>query len=250
MVRDSSIRPDDILTGSAETGASGWLARRRLRYKTHRTLQLTDVRANLRTGDIILFHKTARSGILDTFELDFLAPLFFRTNEFRHCGIVLRRGDDVSVVECTQPQHTGREHAAYPTGGPAIREVPLEPLLESYTRDNGVPHFAVRHVPVEISGDELMRIVTAIGPVVYLEGTRSIPLYAASLLMPSSIVARMIARYSNEMMCSEFVHRVLAECGVLRAAPSKIFPPYIIEGSSSFAEYDLVGYSDLIRFTL
>ena len=213
-------------------------------------MQLTDVCSDLRTGDIILFHKTARSGILDTFELDFLAPHFFRTNEFRHCGIVVRRGDDVSVVECTQPQHTGREHAAYPTGGPAIREVPLEPLLESYTRDNGVPHFAVRHIPAEISPDMLMRVVTAIGPVIYLEGTRSIPLYAASLLMPSSIVARMIARYSNEMMCSEFVHRVLAECGVLRAAPSKIFPPYVIEGSSEFAKYDLVGYSDLVRFTL
>lgn len=250
MVRDDSIRPDDILTGSGGTGAGGWLVRRRMRYKTHRTLQLAEVRANLRTGDIILFHKTARTGILDTFELDFLAPLFFRTNEFRHCGIVVRRGDDVSVVECTQPQHTGREHAAYPTGGPAIREVPLEPLLESYTKDNGIPHFAVRHIPAEIPAEDLMRVVSEIGPVVYLEGTRSIPLYAASLLMPPGIVSRLIARYSHAMMCSEFVHRVLAECGVLRAAPSKVFPPYVIEGSTEFARYDLIGYSGLIRFTL
>jgi len=250
VVRDGSLRSDDLLTPDRSAGAGGWLARRRYRYKGHPTVRLAQVRENLRTGDIILFHKTARTGILDSFELDFLAPLFFRTNEFRHCGLIVRSGDEIRVVECTQPQHTGREHAAYPTGGPAIREVPLEPALESYTRDNGIPHFAVRHVPRVISAREMMKIVHEIGPVRYLEGSRSIPLYAASMVLPRVILSRLIARFSEEMMCSEFVHRVLSRFGLLRETHSKLFPPYIFESPELFGRYDLAGYSEVVRFTL
>ncbi|HEX6576492.1 MAG TPA: hypothetical protein VF042_16105, partial [Gemmatimonadaceae bacterium] len=184
------------------------------------------------------------------FELDFLAPLFFATNEFRHCGLVVRRDDEVSVVECTQPRHTGREHATYPAGGSAIREVKLEHLLESYTRDNGIPHFAVRHIPHEISADDLMSTAKSFGPVQYLEGTRSLPLYAASLLLPGAAVSRLIDSHSGFMMCSEFVHGVLAKLGALRGARSKVFPPYIFESAKLFGRYDVAGFSELVRFTL
>jgi hypothetical protein len=227
-----------------------WLARRRLRYKNGSMARLPDIRDRLKTGDIILFHKTARSGFLDSLELDFLAPMFFPSSEFRHCGLIIRRGDELAVLECTQERHTGREHAIYPTGGPAIREVRLEPLLESYTRDNGVPHFGVRHIPSEISPDGLMSVVKAIGPVKYLEGTKSLPLYAASLLLPGAFMRALIARHADQMMCSEFVHSVLAKLGALRDAHSKIFPPYIFESAELFPGHDLAGFSDVVRFTL
>jgi len=225
-----------------------WIERRRFRYKRHRVVPLQEVRSALKTGDIILFHKTARAGILDTLEMDVLAPLFFDQNEFRHSGIVVRRGDDLFVVECTEKQHSGEAHASYPTGGPAIREVPLEPLLAAYTEDNGDPHFGVRLIPAALDESVVMTRVKEIGPVIYLRARRSISIYLSSFFLPARIHRVLMARYSGEMMCSEFVHKVLAGCGVLREFPSKLFAPYVIENPQLFERHDLAGYSDVVRF--
>jgi len=238
------------VTSSDAKRRAGWLERRRFRYKKHRTVLLSDVRADLKTGDIILFHKTARTGLLDTLELDFITPLFFSPNEFRHSGIVVRRGDSLFVVECTEEFHSGHAYASYPFGGKGIREVPLEPLLEAYTRDNGDPHFGVRMIRREIDADVLVAIVRQFGPVSYLRASRSIPIYVASFFLPPSVHSRIIERYRAEMMCSEFVHSVLVKCGALRDYPSKIFAPYIIENPRLFEEHDVAGYSDIVRFVV
>ena len=228
--------------------AIGWIERRRFRYKSHPVVLLDEVRGSLKTGDIILFHKTARSGILDTLELDVLAPLFFDKNEFRHSGIVVRRGSELFVVECTEEHHSGASHAAYPTGGAGIREVPLNPLLAAYTADNGDPHFGVRFIPAAIDEHTLMSRVKEIGPVAYLRARRSISIFLTSFFLPPRIHGRIMERYSGEMMCSEFVHSVLAGCGALREYPSKLFAPYVIENHDLFRRHDIAGYSDVVRF--
>lgn len=249
MVRNRALRQDDLVTPVPEARrAIGWIERRRFRYKGRPVVPLQDVRGALKTGDIILFHKTARSGILDTLEMDVLAPLFFDENEFRHSGIVVRRGDDLFVVECTEQQHSGAAHASYPTGGPGIREVPLEPLLAAYTDDNGDPHFGVRFIPAALDESTVMSRVKEIGPVIYLRARRSISIYLSSFFLPERIHRRLMARYSGEMMCSEFVHSVLAACGVLREFPSKLFAPYVIENPRLFQRHDLTGYSEVVRF--
>ena len=228
----------------------GWLERRRFRYKRHPVLPLQEVRGSLKTGDIILFHKTARTGILDTLEMDVLGPLFFDPNEFRHSGIIVRRGDELFVIEVTEERHSGAAHASYPVGGSGIREVPLEPLLAAYTRDNGDPHFGVRFIPSEIDETALMSRVREIGPVIYLKARRSISIYLASFFLPPRVHRRIMNRYSGEMMCSEFVHSVLAACGALRDYPSKLFAPYVIENPKLFERYDIAGYSEVVRFVL
>jgi hypothetical protein len=226
-----------------------WLMRRRLRYKHHPMVTLDEVRDRLQTGDIILFHKTTRTGLFDTLELDFVAPLFFERNEFRHSGIVVRRNDGLFVIECTEEFHSGHVHARYITGGKGIREVPLEQLLAEYARDNGDPHFGVRLIGRAISADALTDIVHKIGPVSYLKASRSVPIYLSKYFLPRGTVERIARRYANQMMCSEFVHFVLARCGALRDYQSKLFAPYIIENHSLFARHDAAGYSDIIRFT-
>ena len=238
------------MTSPEARGVGGWMERRRLRYKRHETVGLDDVRGDLKTGDIIMFHKTTRSGVLDTIEMDVLAPLFFPENEFRHSGLVVRRGDELSVVECTDEYHSGHDHAEYPTGGKGIREVALEPLLAAYTRDNGEPHFGVRFIPQAIPTERFMSVVNAIGPVSYLKGSRSVALYLSSFVLPSRALKHAIQMHADQMMCSEFVHAVLAECGALREYPSKIFAPYLLENSHLFEKYDLVGYSEIVRFTI
>lgn len=233
---------DGVLGGS-------WSERRRLRYKRHPTVAFEEVRGALKTGDIILFHKTTRSGLLDILEMDIVAPLFFAENEFRHSGIIVRRGGDLFVMECTEEFHSGHLHARYPTGGKGIREVPLGPLLQDYTRDNGDPHFGVRFIAEEIGLDALLKTVEEVGPVTYMKAHRSVPIFLSQYVLPAGIVRKVAAAPARQMMCSEFVHRVLSGCGVLRDFPSKLFAPYIIEDSSRFRMHEIVRYSDIVRFT-
>jgi hypothetical protein len=225
-----------------------WLERRRYRYLREHDLGFDDVREHLKTGDIILFHKSGRSGLLDALEMDLVSPLFYRETEFRHCGLIVRDGGKLAVLECADRFHSGHEIASYPWGGTGIREVPLEPLLEKYACDNGESHFGVRFIPEPIPTDVVLKAVEEIGPVGYLKAWRTISLYLSSLVLPRGVVRRIADRHAGEMMCSEFVHAVLSRCGALRDYTSKIFTPYIIENGEHFSRHDAAGYSDIVRF--
>ncbi len=240
--------------GPSESQSGGnrqlrWIERRRLRYKTHPTFAFEDVRAKLKTGDIILFHKTARSGFIDSMELDFISPLFFRATEFRHSGIILRQGDDITVLECADETHSGHTHAAYPTGGSGIRIVPLEPLLSAYTRDNGDPHYGVRLISSEIPVSRILEVVGEFGPIRYLRMQRSIPLFLTRFLLPSTVRRKVLGAFRHEMMCSEFVHNILNQCGALADYQSKLVAPYSLEDDRFFRRLERIPFSDIVRFS-
>ncbi len=209
---------------------------------------MSDVRDELKTGDIILFHKASRNGILDTLEMDVIAPLFFRETEFRHCGIVVRRDDSLAVLECADQFHSGHQIASYPWGKSGIREVELEPLLARYAEDNADAHFGVRFIPNEIPLEKMMEAIHQIGPVSYLKPYRFAWIYFSSFVMPGRFFNRLVDIHATQMMCSEFVHATLARCGALGAYTSKVFAPYIIENPEHFEQHDKVGYSDIVRF--
>jgi hypothetical protein len=226
-----------------------WIDRRRLRYKKHPIVPYAEVRNRLRTGDIILFHKTSRSGFIDTLELDFVSPVFFRDNEFRHSGIVVRTGSDVHVLECAEERHSGYSHAEYPTGGKGIRLVPLEPLLDAYTRDNGDPHYGLRFIANEIPQQRIFEVLKGYGPISYLPMQRSLPLFLTRYVLPQRIRKPLLDAYRSQMMCSEFVHTMLHRCGALGDYPSKLFAPYLIEDDVFFRRLSIVPFSDIVRFT-
>lgn len=46
----------------------------------------------------------------------------------------------------------------------------------------------------------------------------------------------------------EFVHSLLNKCGVLKDYPSKLFAPYTIENTAAFREFEIVKYSEVVRF--
>lgn len=220
-----------------------------MRYKRHPAVSFADVRDRLKTGDIILFHKTARSGFIDSLELDFVSPVFFRANEFRHSGIIVRHDDEVKVLECAEERHSGYSEASYPTGGTGIRFVPLESLLDAYTRDNGQPHYGVRFIDAEIPADVVFDALSEYGPVGYLKMQRSIPLFLTKFILPGRIRARVLDAFRHEMMCSEFVHSILNRCGALADYPSKLVAPYSIEDDGFFRRLARVPFSDIVRFT-
>ena len=220
-----------------------------MRYKRHPTVSFAEVRDRMKTGDIILFHKTARSGIIDSLELDFVSPLFFRANEFRHSGIIVRHDDEVKVLECAEETHSGYSAASYPTGGTGIRTVPLESLLDAYTRDNGRPHYGVRFIDSAIPVETVYHALRGYGPVAYLKMQRSIPLFLTQFVLPARIRGRVLEAFRHEMMCSEFVHSILNRCGVLADYPSKLIAPYSIEDDGFFRRLARVPFSDIVRFT-
>lgn len=241
MAWHGTLRQDDFV--------KSWIGQRRSRYGGPHALRFKDVRDDLKTGDILLFHKAGRSGFLDTLEMDLVAPLFFRETEFRHCGIVARKDDSVSLIECADEFHSGHDIANYSFGASGIREVSLEPLLEKYSEDNPGAHFGVRFIPREIPRETLHSAIDQIGPVSYLKGYRTASIYLSSFFLPQRVIDKLIDLHATQMMCSEFVHAVLARCGALRDYTSKLFAPYILENPDHFSRHDNVGYSDIVRFT-
>jgi len=241
-----------ILLAASATAAAGaaaaWISRRKLRYKRKPIVDFHEIRSAARTGDILLFHKTNRSGLLDTLELDVVSPLLFLENEFRHSGIIVRKGGELFVMECADQFHSGHTEATYLTSGNGIRLVPLEPLLQAYNRDNGDPHFGIKHIAAEIELRDLNASIEQYGSVNYLKVHKSACIFLLDIFLPRSLHRKVVDAYKDEMMCSEFVHSVLNRCGVLKDYPSKLFAPYSIENRDVFEKLEVVKYSDIIRF--
>jgi len=237
-----------MVVGIPVAGLGWWLKRRQLRYKRHTIVEFDDIRADTRTGDILLFHKTSRNGLVDALEQDVVSPLLFSENEFRHSGIVVRKAGELFVMECADRFHSGHGEATYLTKGNGIRIVPLETLLEAYNRDNGDPHFGIRHISEEISFDKIEATLEQYGPIDYLRMHRSAYVFLSCAVLPKRLQPGVLEKYRNEMMCSEFVHSLLSRCGVLRDYPSKLFAPYTIENSAAFREFEIVKYSEVVRF--
>lgn len=225
-----------------------WLTRRKLRYKNQAITPFEQIRDRARTGDIILFHKTTRNGLVDALELDVISPLVFTETEFRHCGIIVRKNGELYVMECADELHSGHSEAKYLTKGTGVRLVPIETLLDAYNRDNGDPHFGIKYISEEIPASKLEATLDEYESVNYLKMHKIAYIFLSHLLLPRKLHRRIVASFRNEMMCSEFVHSFLFKCGVLKDYPSKLFMPYYIEDSEVFQRLEIVRYSEIMRF--
>ena len=183
-----------VIAAIGVTWLARWIDKRKLRYKGQEILDFESVCADAKTGDILLFHKTNRSGLLDTLELDVLSPMLFDENEFRHSGIILRENDELFVVECADEFHSGHSDARYLTAGNGIRMVPLETLLEAYNRDNGDPHFGIRHISREIPVQQVYSSLEQYGAIDYLKVHKSAGVFLSHALLPESLHLRSCGR--------------------------------------------------------
>lgn len=226
-----------------------WISRRKLRYQRYEVVDFNDVKANARTGDIILFHKKSRNGFIDILELDVLSPLLFGETEFRHCGIIVKKDEGLFVVECADEFHSGHSQATYLSQGAAVRLVALETLLSEYAKDNGSPHFGIKHIDQEIPLHSLFAVLDEYGPIKYLKTHQTGYILFSHFFLPNAMHQRIVHAYKNRMMCSEFMHSLLNRCKVLKDYPPKSFVPYYIENSAVFQKLEIVKYSDIHRFT-
>ena len=229
--------------------AVAWISRRKLRYRRFEVAAFDDIKTKARTGDIILFHKTSRNGLLDALELDVLSPLLFGETEFRHSGVIVKKDDGLFVVECADEFHSGHSQATYLSKGAAVRVVELETLLREYSRDNGGPHFGIKHIDREIPLPTLYAELEHYGQIKYLKRHKTGYVLFSHFFLPKALHQRIVHAYRNQMMCSEFIHSLLNRCRVLKDYPSKLFVPYYIENSAIFRKLEIAKYSDVHRFT-
>jgi hypothetical protein len=225
-----------------------WIRRRRRRYERQQLSDFNEIRAKAKTGDIILFHKTRRKGFMDVVELDLVSPMLFGQTEFRHCGIIVKRDDELFVVECADKFHSGHSKASYLKQGKAVRLIPLETALDEYTRDNGTAHFGIKHIAQEIPLRTLYTVLEQHAGIGYLRRHKTAQVLFSNRFFPRAVHRRIVDAYKNEMMCSEFLHSVLNKCQVLKDYPSKLFVPYYISNSAVFQTLEIVKYSDIVRF--
>jgi hypothetical protein len=225
-----------------------WLERQKQRYRNPPIVPFEKAIGSAKTGDIILFHKDTRNGLLETIEVDLLSPLVFANTEFRHCGIIVRKGAELHVMECADELHSGHTDASYLTNGNGIRMVPIEPLLFAYNRDNGDAHFGIKYIAEEIPQEKIDAFLVEYEAVDYLKIHKIAAVLLSHLVLPARIHDRVVERFRYEMMCSEFVHHFLNKSGVLRDYPSKVFMPYYIEDERLFKSLEIVPYSNIVRF--
>jgi hypothetical protein len=225
-----------------------WLERQKERYRNPSIVPFEKAIGSAKTGDIVLFHKDTRNGLLETIEVDLLSPLVFANTEFRHCGIIVRQGGELHVMECADELHSGHTDSSYLTNGNGIRMVPIEPLLCAYNRDNGDAHFGIKYIAEEIPQEKIDAFLGEYEAVDYLKIHKIAAVLLSHLVLPARIHDRVVERFRYEMMCSEFVHHFLNKSGVLRDYPSKVFMPYYIEDAAFFKSLEIVPYSDIVRF--
>lgn len=225
-----------------------WIRRRQRRYQRYQLADFNEIRAKAKTGDIILFHKTSRTGLVDMLELDVLSPVLFGQTEFRHCGIVLKKDEELFVLECADEFHSGHSKAKYLTEGKGVRLIALETALCEYAKDNGNAHFGIKYIAHEIPLLMLDAALKHYAAINYLKTHKTAQVLFSHAFFPRALHQRIVNAYKNEMMCSEFVHSVLNKCQVLKDYPSKLFVPYYIANSAVFQKLEIVKYSDVVRF--
>ncbi|XWV24972.1 hypothetical protein QJ856_gp0807 [Tupanvirus deep ocean] len=213
------------------------------------------IKRNFKTGDIILFSCNKHSSLLD--RAAYYCRTEFLGSPYGHCGIILRDGKNLYLVECTTAEHTSYEKAMhlnnYNKGG--VRIIDLETMIQDYYNENG-GFFGVKYIKEEIPNqiffDNLMKYKESI-----FENKFLLFLFAiVDVIVSNSAAKKFINLYygpedqdhSKRMMCCEFIYRMLKDCGAVMDYQAKLFWPYLFT-NGKFDELSIMKFSKPVRFT-
>lgn len=209
-----------------------------------------DIKPMLKTGDIILFSCRKHDSFMD--ELQYFARTNLMGSEYGHVGLILRNPKGkLYVIEVTDYQHPGDDLARhlndFKKGG--VRIIKLDTLLSEYSKIH-MGYYGVKFISKEIPFDIFCSNVEKHGSKIFEYKPKLVGLAAIDILISHSLASNISNHIENKnrITCSEFTHRVLNDCGVLKEYPSKIFWPHIIE-KDIFDTLQKVEYSPLYKFT-
>lgn len=212
--------------------------------------QYQDIKLKLKTGDIILFSCKKHQSF--TSEIKYFCRTTLLGSEYGHVGIILKSNNKLYVVECTSNPHTGRQYAYhlnnYNQGG--VRIIDLEILLKEYYRDN-TGEYAVKFIEKEIPNSHIFNNINKFKNMIFEH--RLLLLFLGFI---DTCISHNLAIYlsnilpeNNTLMCSEFMHRLLCDCGILEEYPSKLFWPHTVN-NKIFEDLEIIKYSKPYKFTL
>ncbi|MEM3062074.1 MAG: hypothetical protein QW303_00820 [Nitrososphaerota archaeon] len=210
-----------------------------------------DLRDKFRTGDIIFFSCQKSDSLYNMIEY------YFRTNfvgsQFGHVGLVVRdERNELYVLECTKHHHCADRHANWlnERGLGGIRIINMDILIRKYHRRNNAI-FGVRFISREIPVTLVRNVLNRYRDVTFESKSWLYLLGIIDICFSHRIAENLLVLANKKkMMCSEFVHHFLHQCGVLGYYPSKLFWPHLFNDNRMMEELEIVKYSKLFKFTL
>lgn len=182
--------------------------------------QWSDLYPQLKTGDIILFRKNIRKGI-------HRAAYFFQTtltgSYFGHAGVIIVRDGVPYVIECTNYTHSGYKVAMQLNnkrqGG--VRIIKLDTLLPEYDAkciaiksiEQAIPNKVVEEKLIGYRDKIFESLVHLFFPVLF------------DFYFSHTLARKFTKGSENQLFCTEFVYKLLHDCGVVKEYPAKLFWP-------------------------
>lgn len=202
----------------------------------------------LKTGDIILFACNGYSGIID--KVKYFCRTSLLDSNYGHVGIIVRDNDKLFLLECTDYEHSGDKYSyrqnKYGLGG--VRLIEFDIAIKEYYREyNGT--FGVRYISQEIPNRKIFANIKKYENMTFDSKPRIVFLALVDLILSHDLAKKISNKTNkeNRLICSEFIHQLLYDCGVLKGYHSKIFWPFFYD-SDIFQKYQIIKYSDVQRF--
>lgn len=212
----------------------------------------SEIKDSFQTGDLMLFSCNRRhlpGGWIDA------AYQTLSDCMFGHLGLILRHKDKIYVVDCVPSDQTGNLGSYflnndYSQGG--IRIIKIEYLLHRYTKDyNGV--YGIKHISKPINNHRFNKVLKTFTGTTYENKMFFLKLAFVDAFISKERAIKLLGSdpyaHTDRMMCSEFVHRLLHKCGILKKYPSKLFWPFLVL-SPEFEDLEIVKYGPCIKFRL
>lgn len=211
----------------------------------------SNIKSKLKSGDILFFTCHHHNKIFD--KIQYYCRTNFANTEIGHVALIIRKGDRLFALECTNVKHCADKYAyyySYHGGNPrkeGIRIIDLDILLKKYYKAfKG--SYGVRCISQEIPNEIIFKNVEKYKNMVFDSPTGIAFLAFIDLIISHNLASKLSKKIgNNRIICSEFVHRLLYDCGVMKEYPSKIFWPHFYN-SKDFKKFTNVAYSDIIKF--
>lgn len=216
-------------------------------YTNYPIHNYSDIRNNLKTGDVILFSCTAHQNIVC--EMKYYIRTELLGSEFGHVGLILRHNNKLYCVECTTYHHPGYKYAYHlndkKEGG--IRIVNLDKLLSDYDASYDAI-FAVKHIEKEIDSKLMLKKLREYKDIIFSSKMQMLVSATIDIAISHKLSTSVSKSMNmNRMICSQFAYHILREFDVLDDYPDYLFWP-VLYVDGTFDKLSRVKYSDVTKF--
>jgi hypothetical protein len=209
--------------------------------------RFSDIRSKFKTGDILFFLCNHHSNLFQ--KIQYYCRTSLINSNAGHVGIIIRDGNNLFVLECVNGTHSAEEYAYHKNnkGKGGIRLINMDILIKEYYRDYK-GSYAVRFISQELSNELVFRSAERYREHIFDNPISVAILASVDIVVSHKLAIEMLREWDeNRIICTEFAHKVLYECGVMKEFPSKLFWPHLYS-SKNFNDYTYIPYSEIVSF--